>query len=172
MIKSDYFYLNEIEKSNKCGGKVRVAEIAGYLGVSHVSVYKAIRRLGEKGYVTDEGKYAFLSIKGKKTLEEYNKIIFHIAQQLLEKCGHSVYEAEDEAVGIACALSEKTRKAILLLGSKEDKNEEDGNKDWRASLWNVRSASEPIDRILGKLKEKNFSKKKEFFIIRALKLYK
>ena len=123
MNKSEYFYLTEIEKSNKYGGKVRVAEIAEYLGVSDVSVYKAIRRLGEKGYVTDEGKYAFLSIKGKNTLKEYNKIVFYIAKQLTEKCGHSVYEAEDEAVGIACALSEKSRKAILLLVSKGDEDE-------------------------------------------------
>lgn len=112
MTKSEYNYLYEIQTSARSDGKVRVAEIAKRLGVSNVSVYKAMDKLRKNGYIVAEGKYATLTEKGGSALLEYGKIVQYVAERLKERCALTEKEAKNDAIGIACALSEKSKRAI------------------------------------------------------------
>ena len=113
MTKSEYKYLYEIQESVKSDGRVHVAEVAARLDVSGVSVYKAMDKLRKNGYIADEGKYAALTKKGKVALCEYGKIVQYVAQRLIERCALTAEEATNDAIGVACALSEKSKRAFL-----------------------------------------------------------
>lgn len=113
MTKSEYKYLSEIYENGRLDGKVCVAQIAERVGVSDVSVYKAMDKLRKKGYISADGKYALVTIQGKAILSEYERLIAYVTKQLTSKCGLTANEAKEDARGVVCALSEKSRKAIM-----------------------------------------------------------
>lgn len=115
MTKSEYKYLSEIYENGRLDGKVCVARIAERVGVSDVSVYKAMDKLRKKGYIAADGKYALVTPQGKSILSEYERLIAYVTKQLTDKYGLTVNEAKEDARGVICALSEKSRKAIMRM---------------------------------------------------------
>ena len=89
-------------------GEARVVELAKRLGVTHVTVHRAISKLKEEGLVTAEPYQAInLTNKGKR-LAEWSKNRHAIVLEFLLALGIDEATARRDAEGIEHHVSEKT----------------------------------------------------------------
>lgn len=115
MTYSELKYLNAVEKMSD-GSGVKQIELSKYLGVSTVSIYKAMARLEEKNLIVrDENGLYCLTDKARGELGEYMECAKCIENMLVEKCNSSKSKAKRDAMAVACALSDENRKCVLNL---------------------------------------------------------
>ena len=84
------------------------ARMAARLGVSKVSVCKAVERLTESGYLCQNGKRVLLTERGIEEIADYMIVVDFIGNKLQRHCNTPKETAFAEAVGAACALGEET----------------------------------------------------------------
>ena len=91
---------------------VRVCDIAREMGISHVSVLKAMRRLSRDGYLTrSREKGILLTPKGKKTAS-FSKKRHEILSEFFVKLGVSREIAAADVEGIEHHISKAALEAI------------------------------------------------------------
>ena len=94
-------------------GGVKLTSIADRVGVSKVSVYRAVERLEKSGYVKrDDKNKVVMTQDGRQVLEEYMVIVNFISSHLEKNCGTPKETAYQDALGAACALSDISRQGI------------------------------------------------------------
>lgn len=100
-----------IDINNKKG--VKLTDVAIKMGVSKVSVYRAMDRLEKSNYVTrdEKGKIVILDY-GYNQLEIYLKLIGFIRKHLEVHCNTPNDIALNDAIGAVCALSDESRNGI------------------------------------------------------------
>lgn len=94
---------------------VKLTEIAAGMSVTKVSVYHAVERLEKNGHVRrNEKNKVVMTESGKTLLEEYMVIVRFIRNHLEQNCGTPADTAYQDALGVACALSDISRDSIAL----------------------------------------------------------
>ena len=111
MSASELKYLLVLQEQLSSGnGILMITTIADKMGVSKASVSNALDRLMVRGYIKRDKKHIGITEKGNEVLNEYNEIIGFISKHLEFHCGVSSSQAYSDAVGVACVLSEASRK--------------------------------------------------------------
>lgn len=123
MTTSELKYLIALNKLSSDGG-VKQAEIARDMKVSKVSVCKAVEKLQAKGLLECKEKRIFLSSAGRTELDKYMIIVGFVAGHLELRCGTSKEIAYSDALGVACVLSDASRKGISDFLVLERENEQ------------------------------------------------
>ena len=95
---------------------IKITEISEKMGISKVSVYRAVSRLEASGYtVRDEKNRVVITEQGKEQLEKYNLLTSLLAHHL-NTCGQIRAEvAKEDAINAVCAVSDECRDAIFKL---------------------------------------------------------
>ena len=92
---------------------VKLTAIAEKIGVTKVSVYRAVERLEKSGYVErNEKNKVVMTEKGETVLREYMVIVHFVREHLVAHCGTPAEIAYTDALGAACALSDISRSGI------------------------------------------------------------
>ena len=91
---------------------VKQTDLANKLQVSKVSVYNAVEKLKEKGFIEKNERKILLTKKGEEILDEYMVIICFMAGHLSLNCGTSEKQAYEDALNATCAFSDATRNGI------------------------------------------------------------
>lgn len=88
---------------------VKLTDIAIKMSVSKVSVYRAMDRLEKSGYVTrdDKGKILLLDY-GENQVIKYKILAEYITKHLENYCDVTNDIAYNDAIAVACALSEES----------------------------------------------------------------
>lgn len=113
MTASELKYLiatNELNKQ-ECGAKPVL--IAKRLNVSKVSVCKAVEKLSACGYLEREGRKIVLTETGKNAIAEYLLVVDFIGDKITRHCKTPKEIAFDEAVVVATALGDMSRKGVV-----------------------------------------------------------
>lgn len=113
MSSSELRYLIAAQELGKINSSVKQMAIASRLKVSKVSVYNAIERLKEKGYVIKDERNVMLTPLGIKILNEYETIIKFIEAHLVIHCNTPKDIAHNDALEATCSFSDLTRENIL-----------------------------------------------------------
>ncbi len=110
---------------------VKLTAIAEELGVTKVSVYRAVERLEKSGYVKrNEKNKVIMTEKSEAILREYMVIVHFVREHLMAHCGTPADIAYTDALGTACALSDITRSSIAAhvrecaAAKKEEANDD------------------------------------------------
>jgi DtxR family manganese transport transcriptional regulator len=93
-------------------GEARVVDIARLLGVSHVSVVRAVARLRGDRLVTAEPYRAVFLTQAGRELAEHSKRRHRAVVQFLEAIGVSARQSRLDAEGIEHHVSEETLRAM------------------------------------------------------------
>ena len=103
---------------------IKITEISEKMGISKVSVYRAVSRLEASGYtVRDEKNRVVITEQGKEQLEKYNLLTSLLAHHL-NTCGQMRAEgAKEDAINAVCAVSDECRDAIFKLLTAKAKGE-------------------------------------------------
>jgi len=105
-------YLELIDDLIREYGEARAVDIAGRLGVTHVTVSKAVARLKREGLVTSAPyRSIFLTDKGKRIADEARER-HHIVLAFLRALGVPEQAAETDAEGIEHHISPETLAAM------------------------------------------------------------
>ena len=91
---------------------VKQTDLANKLQVSKVSVYNAVEKLKEKGFIEKNERKILLTKKGEEILDEYMAIIRFMSAHLSLHCGTSEKQAYEDALNATCAFSDATRNGI------------------------------------------------------------
>lgn len=113
MSSSELRYLIATQELGKINSSVKQMAIASKLKVSKVSVYNAIERLKDKGYVIKDERNVMLTPLGIKILNEYEAIIKFIEGHLVIHCNTPKDIAHNDALEATCSFSDLTRDNIL-----------------------------------------------------------
>ena len=120
-----------IATSELCHGAqgVKLTDIAAKLGVTKVSVYRAVERLEKNGHVTrNEKNKVIMTESGEALLSEYMVIVRFIRSHLETNCGTPGETAYQDALGVACALSDISRSSIALCMKKSEEEEQNHDR--------------------------------------------
>lgn len=115
-----------IATSELCEGEngVKLTEIAARMGVTKVSVYRAVERLEKSGYVKrNEKNKVVMTEGGQSILAEYMVIVRFIRKHLEKNCATPAETAYQDALGVACALSDISRSSIAVCMEKAEAEE-------------------------------------------------
>lgn len=115
MTASELKYLAAVNELDDEGKGARMTAMAQKLNVSKVSVYRAIERLIESGYVRLDDKRVLLTEKGEKEVADYLAVVEFIGDKLIQHCNTPKEVAFDEAVGAACSLGDESRNGVLAF---------------------------------------------------------
>ena len=83
---------------------VKQTDLANKLQVSKVSVYNAVEKLKEKGFIEKNERKILLTKKGEEILDEYMVIIRFMAGHLSLHCGTTENQAYEDALNATCAF--------------------------------------------------------------------
>ena len=122
MTASELKYLIAANELSDNGNGARMAAMAARLGVSKVSVCKAVERLTESGYLCQNGKKVLLTEKGVEIIADYLIVIDFIGSKLQRHCNTPKETAFIEAGGATCALGDESRKRVLAFAKKQAVN--------------------------------------------------
>lgn len=114
MTISELKYLIAIADTGGFTGETNSSDVARSLDVTRVSVFRALGRLERNGLaVKDEKKDVYLTERGRQLLSEYMKIVQLLRMHLVNfgKIEESV--AEDEAMKMACVMSDYARSMVI-----------------------------------------------------------
>ncbi len=113
MTTAELRYLIATNELHREQTGVKLTAIAEKVGVSKVSVYRAVERLEKSGYVrrNDKNKVV-MTESGERLLSEYMVIVNFISKHLEAHCGTPNELAYQDALGAACALSDISRQGI------------------------------------------------------------
>lgn len=125
MSSAELRYLIAINELYNGDVGVKLTEIAAKMGVSKVSVYRAVERLEKNGYIQrDEKNKVVMTEKGVTVLREYMVIVNFIRAHLEEHCDTPRDIAYNDALGAACAFSDISRGKIAELCGECEKQKE------------------------------------------------
>ena len=128
MTVAELRYLIAVDALYDGENGVGLTEIATKMGVTKVSVYRAVERLERTEYLKrDEKNKVVMTEKGKEVLSEYMIIINFVRNHLECHCGTPAEIAYQDALGAAAAFSDISRKKIIevgLLGIQKDDEKE------------------------------------------------
>lgn len=113
MTASELKYLIAATELNENENGARMSAIAKKLNVSKVSVYRAVERLNQSGYIEQLGKRIKLTETGSAAVAEFMPVVDFIGEKITRHCKTPKEIAFDEAVVAACALGENSRNAVL-----------------------------------------------------------
>lgn len=103
---------------------VKLTSIAEKVGVTKVSVYRAIERLEKSEYIKrNEKNKVVMTEKGRDILAEYIVAVNFIRKHLEERCGTPREIAYQDALGAACAFSDISRQKIVEFTAHETQND-------------------------------------------------
>ena len=119
MTASELKYLIMANELNENGNGAKMAAMAGRLSVSRVSVCRAVERLIESGYLCQNEKKVLLTEKGIEVIADYLIVVDFIGSKLQQHCNKSKETAFDEAIGLACALDDESRKRVLVFAKNK-----------------------------------------------------
>lgn len=121
MSSSELRYLIAIEDLSGQLKGIKQTDLATKLHVSKVSVYNAVEKLKEKGFIEKNERKIFLTKKGEEILDEYMVIIRFMAGHLSLHCGTREKQAYEDALNATCAFSDATRNGIArFIKSKRE----------------------------------------------------
>lgn len=112
MSSSELRYLIAASALAKQIDIVKQTDLANKLQVSKVSVYNAVEKLKEKGFIEKNERKILLTKKGEEILDEYMAIIRFMAGHLSLHCGTSEKQAYEDALNATFAFSDATRNGI------------------------------------------------------------
>lgn len=114
MTASELRYLIALEELYDGKVGVKLTSIAEKCGVTKVSVYRAIERLENNGYVkrTATNKIA-ISECGAEVLAEYKDCMSVVQWSLESNCKIPYAIAYKDALNTVCCISEQSREAII-----------------------------------------------------------
>ena len=112
MSSSELRYLIAASVNAKQIDIVKQTDLANKLQVSKVSVYNAVEKLKEKGFIEKNERKILLTKKGEEILDEYMTIIRFMSVHLSLHCGTSEKQAYEDALNATCAFSDATRNGI------------------------------------------------------------
>lgn len=112
MSSSELRYLIAASALAKQIDIVKQTDLANKLQVSKVSVYNAVEKLKEKGFIEKNERKILLTKKGEEILDEYMVIICFMAGHLSLHCGTNEKQAYEDALNATCAFSDATRNGI------------------------------------------------------------
>lgn len=123
MTVSELKYLIAVNHFSENGLDAKLTSIATSLGVTKVSVYKAVERLETVGYLSHNGKKICVTDKGKELLSEYMIVVHFISSHLEYHCGTPKDLAFNDALGAACAFSDTSRRNVMefIKAGKRDR---------------------------------------------------
>ena len=121
MSSSELRYLIAASVLAKQINIVKQTDLANKLQVSKVSVYHAVEKLKEKGFIEKNERKILLTKKGEEILDEYMVIIRFMAGHLSLHCGTTENQAYEDALNATCAFSDVTRNGVANFIKSEMK---------------------------------------------------
>lgn len=116
MTAAELRYLIAIDALYDGTSGIKLIAITEKMGVSKVSVYRAVERLEKGGYaMRDERNKVVLTAHGEKSLAEYMVLQKWLAEHLETHCGVSGDIAYRDAVDAVCALGDESRRGLWRL---------------------------------------------------------
>ena len=113
MSSSELRYLIAIDELSGRLKEIKQMDLANKLHVSKVSVYNAVEKLKEKGFIEKNERKLLLTKNGEQVLEEYMVIIRFMAGHLSLHCAAREKQAYEDALNATCAFSDATRNGIV-----------------------------------------------------------
>ena len=113
MTASELKYLIAVNELNDSGNGTKMSAVAKKLNVSKVSVYRAVERLNQSGYIGQSGKRIILTETGSAAVASFMPVVDFIGDKLVRHCNTPKEVAFDEAIVVACALGDNSRNAVL-----------------------------------------------------------
>ena len=120
MTSAELRYLIAISELYDGTTGIRLTAIAGKMGVTKVSVFKAAERLEQDGCIRrDARNKVVLTMRGYEQLEKYNVLIGWLSGHLERNCKVPAEVARHDAQGAVCAFSEESINALSEFIRKE-----------------------------------------------------
>ena len=119
MTAAELKYLIAIDELYDGTSGIKLISIAAKMGVTKVSVYRAVERLEKSGYLKrDERNKVIFTEHGHKSLAHFMIMVKWITEHLAERCGVSADKAYNDAIGVVCALSDESREGLFAFTDK------------------------------------------------------
>ncbi len=113
MTTAELKYLLTISELYDGAAGVKLTSIATKMNVTKVSVSRAVERLEKNGYIgRDDKNKVVINECGYEQLEKYNILIGWFRNHLQQNCKVPVDIAYQDAIGVACAMSEESLSNI------------------------------------------------------------
>lgn len=113
MTSAELRYLLAINDLYDGTGGIKLTAIAAKMGVSKVSVYRAVERLEKSGYVErDDKNKVVITETGDEQLAKYKILINWLSHHLAVHCSVSRDIADCDAIGAICAMSDESRYGL------------------------------------------------------------
>lgn len=126
MTAAELKYLTAIKELYDGTVGIKLISIAAKMNVTKVSVYRAVERLENHGYIKrDEKNKVVMTEHGYEQLEKYNVLIGWLNNHLQKYCRVSAETAYNDAIGAVCAFSDETRLAIAEFMAKAEEKVND-----------------------------------------------
>lgn len=120
MTSAELRYLIAISELYDGTTGIRLTAIAGKMGVTKVSVFKAAERLEQDGCIRrDVRNKVVLTMRGYEQLEKYNVLIGWLSGHLERNCKVPAEVARHDAQGAVCTFSEESINALSEFIRKE-----------------------------------------------------
>lgn len=126
MTSAELKYLTAIKELYDGTVGVKLVSIAEKMGITKVSVHKAVTRLENHGYIKrDDKNKVVMTELGYEQLEKYDALIGWLERHLQKYCGVSAEIAHNDAINAVCVFSYETRTAIAEFVAKTEENADD-----------------------------------------------
>ncbi len=124
MTQSEMKYLIAVHTLERENVGVKLTEIAEKMGVTKVSVYRAVERLEKNGYIKrNERNKVVMTEMGKASLSEYMVLTEFAASNMEIYGGLQRALAYEEALSVVCALGDAGRERLRqLIFAKQKEN--------------------------------------------------
>lgn len=120
MTSSGLGYLMAIDGLFSGEKGVKLTSIAEKMGVTKVSVFRAVKLLEQDGCIQhDEKNKVIITKYGYEQLEKYRILIAWLSNHLEKNCKVSHDTAERDAMGAICAFSRESVAALSLFVERE-----------------------------------------------------
>lgn len=113
MTSAELKYLIAINELYDGTVGIKLISIASKMNVTKVSVYRAVERLENRGYIKrDEKNKVVMTEYGYEQLNEYTVLINWLSTHLQHNFKVSAEISRNDAIGVACAFSDESRNAL------------------------------------------------------------
>ena len=124
MTSAELKYLLAIHELYDGTAGIKMTAIADKMGVTKVSVHRAVERLDKNGYTSrDEKNKVIISEYGYEQLRIYGTLICWISRHLQEKGSIPADVAMQDAINAACAISDMSRAFIAGAAAGAEQEE-------------------------------------------------
>ncbi len=121
MTAAELKYMIAINQLYDGKAGINLTSIAAQMGVSKVSVYRAVERLEKDGYARrDEKNKVVITEHGYEQFAKYMQLIGWLADHFEKNCLVDDATAREDAIAAVCAISDSTRHGIFAQMSSEE----------------------------------------------------